>query len=101
MSAGAKLSERSVGAWRTSGLPNRSATLGHWRLMSPQEKAFRQYLAELVRFLAREEREAADIADRTYTRLRRHALRAGDSDSYLFRIARAIAYDGRHRRTSR
>jgi hypothetical protein len=71
--------------------------------MSPQEKAFRQYLAELVRFLARprQEQETADTADRAYARLRRHALRAGDSDSYLFRIARAIAYDGRHRRERR
>lgn len=68
-----------------------------------REKAFRQYLAELVHFLARSRRaqEATDVADRAYARLRRHALRAGDSDSYLFRIARAIAYDGRHRRTRR
>jgi hypothetical protein len=67
--------------------------------MSPEEKAFRQYLAELLRFLARARRvqDAAVTADRAYARLRRLASRAGDSDSYLFRIARAIAYEGRHR----
>lgn len=69
-------------------------------MSNAREKAFRQYLAELVHFLAlsRRAQEATDTADRAYARLRRHALRAGDSDSYLFRIARAIAYDGRHRR---
>ena len=65
-----------------------------------REKAFRRYLAELVRFLAlpRRSQEATGTADKVYARLRRSALQAGDSDSYLFRIARAIAYDGRHRR---
>jgi DNA-directed RNA polymerase specialized sigma24 family protein len=66
-----------------------------------QEKAFRRYLAELVRFLAHSRgraQEATGTADKAYARLRRYALRAGDPDSYLFRIARAIAYDGRHRR---
>lgn len=65
-----------------------------------KEKAFRRYLAELMRFLAlpRRAQEATGTADKVYARLRRYALRAGDSDSYLFRIARAIAYDGRHRR---
>lgn len=69
-------------------------------MSNAQEKAFRRYLAELVRFLALPPRvqEATGMADRAYARLRRYALRAGDSDSYLFRIARAIAYDGRHRR---
>ena len=70
--------------------------------MSPEEKAFRQYLAELVRFLERPRREqvAASTADAAYARLRRLASKAGDSDSYLFRIARSIAYDGSHRRSS-
>lgn len=72
-------------------------------MSNAQEKAFRQYLAELVHFLAltRRAQEATDTADRAYARLRRYALRAGDSDSYLLRIARAIAYDGRHRRARR
>ena len=68
-----------------------------------REKAFRRYLAELVRFLAlpRRSQETVWTADKVYARLRRYALQAGDSDSYLFRIARAIAYDGRHHQEKR
>lgn len=69
--------------------------------MNAREKAFRYYLAELARFLALPRRDQKATADRAYARLRRYALRAGDSDSYLFRIARSIAYDGRHRRPHR
>jgi hypothetical protein len=70
--------------------------------MSPQEQAFRRYLAELLRFLARPRREQAATMtdDQVYARLRELASQAGDSDSYLFRIARAVAYEGSHRRTS-
>lgn len=55
-------------------------------MSNAQEKAFRRYLAELVRFLAlpRRVQEATGTADKVYARLRRYALRAGDSDSYLF-----------------
>lgn len=66
--------------------------------MNAREKAFRHYHAELVRFLALPRRDQKATADGAYARLRRYALRAGDPDSYLFRIARSIAYDGRHRR---
>ena len=69
--------------------------------MSPQEKAFRKYLAELVRFLAyrpRSARKAKEVNDKAYTRLIRLSHLAHDPDAYLFRIARALAYENRHRR---
>ena len=68
--------------------------------MSLQEKAFRKYLAELVRFLAnrsRSAREAKEVASKTYTRLIRLSHLAHDPNAYLFRIARALAYERRHR----
>lgn len=66
--------------------------------LTPQEKAFRRYLAELVRYLALRRRDQVRQKDKAYALLGRLVTKTHDRESYLFRIGRSLTYEGRHRR---
>ena len=62
-----------------------------------REKAFRQFLREMGRYLSLPRLAQIREKDAAYLSLRRHGSKAHDPNAYLFRIARAFTYEGQHR----